>query len=72
MKGTARDLAEAGVFPVMIGGKVVEEVEDEMGMMFSRDKIEVDLVKRLHALVGGGAVSRWAIFSFICAKGFLQ
>ena len=71
VKGAARDLAEVGVLPEVRGREVVEEAENEMGMRFSRDKIEVDFVKRLHVLVGGSIVSRQAIFSFICVRGFL-
>ena len=71
MKGAARNLAEAGMFPTMRGGEVVEKVEDKMGMRFSRDEIEVDLVKGAHAL-SEGAVSHWVTLSFICVRGFLQ
>ena len=71
MKGTARDLAEAGMFPTMRGGEVVEEAKDEMGTKFSKDEIKVDFVKGAHALVGEGVVSSWVAFSFICIKGFL-
>ena len=71
MKGAAGNLAEAGVFPVMRGGKVVEKAEDKMGTRFSRDEIEVDLVKGAHAL-SEGAVSSRVIFPFICVRGFLR
>ena len=71
MKGAARDLAEAGVFPMVRGGEVVEDVEGEMGTRFSRYEIKVDFVKRAHALVGEGVVLSWVTFSFICVKGFL-
>ena len=70
MKGAAGNLAEAGVFPTMRGGEVVEKAEDKMGVMFSRDEIEVDLVKGAHAL-SEGAVSSQVTFSFICVRGFL-
>ena len=71
MKGAARDLAEAGMFPTMRGGEVVEEAEGEVGTRFSRDEIKVDLVERIHALVGEGVILSWVTFSFICVKGFL-
>ena len=71
MKGAARDIAEAGVFPAVRGGEVVEEVEGEMGKRFSRDEIEVDFVEGSYALVGDGVISSWVTFCFICVKGFL-
>ena len=71
MKGAAGNLAETGVLPTMRGGEVVEKVEGKMGTRFSRDEIEVDLMKGVHAL-SEGAVSSWVIFSFICGRGFLQ
>ena len=55
----------------MRGGDVVEKVEDKMGARFSRDEIEVDLVKGVHAL-SEGAVLSWVTLSFICVRGFLQ
>ena len=42
-----------------------------MGVRFSRDEIEVDLMKGAHAL-SEDAVSSWVTFSFICVRGFLQ
>ena len=71
MKGAAGNLAEAGMFPTMRGGEVVEEAEDKMGARFSRDEIEVDLVKGAHALSEGVVLSR-VILSFICIRGFLR
>ena len=70
MKGAAGDFAEAGVFPTMRGGEVVEKAEGKMGARFSRDEIEVDFMKGAHAL-SEGAVSSWVTFSFICVKHFL-
>ena len=55
----------------MRGGEEVEEVEDEMGARFSRDEIEVDLVKGAHAL-SMGVVLSWVTLSFICIRGILQ
>ena len=55
----------------MRGGEVVEVAEDKVGARFSRDEIEVDLMKGAHAL-DEGVVSSWVTFSFICARGFLQ
>ena len=71
MKGAAGNLAEAGVFPTMGGGEVVEKAGDKVGARFSRDEVEVDLMEGAHAL-SEGAVSRWVIFSFICVRGFLR
>lgn len=51
---------------------VIEEAEGEVGAGFSRDEIEVDLVKGVHSLVGNGVNSRWATFSFICSRSFAQ
>ena len=70
MKGAAGNFAEAGVFPTMRGGEVVEVAEDKVGARFSRDEIEVDLMKGAHAL-SEGAVSSWVTLSFICVRGFL-
>ena len=70
MERAAGNLAEAGVLPTMRGGEVVEKAEGKMGARFSRDEVEVDLMKGAHAL-SGGAVSSWVIFSFICVRGFL-
>ena len=70
MKGAAGNLEEAGVLPTMRGGEVVEKAEAEMGARFSRDEIEVDLTKGVHAL-SEDAVLSWVTFSFICVRGFL-
>ena len=70
MKGAAGIFAEAGMLPTMRGGEVVEKAEDEVGVRFSRDEIEVDLMKGAHAL-SEGAVSSWVTFSFIWVRGFL-
>ena len=55
----------------MRGGEVVEKAEGKMGARFSRDEVEVDLMKGAHALSEGVVLSR-VIFSFICVRGFLR
>ena len=71
MKGATGNLAEAGMFPTMRGGEVVEKAEGKMGVRFSRDEIKVDFMKGAHAL-SEGAVLSWVTFSFICVRGFLR
>ena len=71
MEGAAGNFAETGVFPTMRGGEVVEVAKNEVGTRFSRDEIEVDLMKGAHAL-SEGKISSWAAFSFICVRGFLR
>ena len=70
MEVAAGNLAEAGVLPTMRGGDVVEKAEGEMGARFSRDEIEVDLVKGAHAL-SEGVISSQVTLSFICIRDFL-
>ena len=53
MKEATGNLAEAGMFPTMRGGEVVEKAEGKMGARFSRDEIKVDFMKGVHALSEG-------------------
>ena len=71
MKGAAGIFAEAGMLPTMRGGEVVEKAEGKVGARFSRDEVEVDFMKGVHAL-SEGAVLSWVTFSFICVRGFLR